>query len=517
MPFLRRNFVPRGSSGGLDRQRQSAQGDKTDKVDDTSKNNSVTASQVKGTPSTSEQALPKKHGKRKRAGATRDPNARAKKSAFKSSDNNPPATAKPPKSKSSSSSAVAALRDLAQDSTTMRRTILEKIPLELHHDEAFISDRLKEAWREEARVGQSQNAGDANNFGRSTGDIASLSTRVAHASSMILPSDALLPSSGSGSTRRQSQDQPDQQLPPAYFHYVFMQSNNAPATFVEEIDGRVCPLCNFDGKTNEGLLTHCGRFHGMLRDSNYTAPKEMKVRECAIFEAALSEEGHFHVIVQGLPMNSSNITTSPNHEDFVFIKSRLPTSRGGEQEPNKSQVTIPYLQRHPGKAASIDTATRSKKLLALQSNDAPASVISAYLPNDMIPHRQYFHARTNLPLGHGEWMEDSDGETDDAWLHEMSSELLDEFEDVTEKEKQFMKLWNKFIKCNHVIADREVPRKCHEFVLGHRKQLMEGGLRLNLLLHLFNLWDSGVISSNRILSCMAAFDSAGCDDAVEVK
>jgi hypothetical protein len=37
---------------------------------------------------------------------------------------------------------------------------------------------------------------------------------------------------------------------------------------------------------------------------------------------------------------------------------------------------------------------------------------------------------------------------------------------------------------------------------------LNAGLRLNLLLHLFNLWDSGVISSNRIAHCMSMLDSA---------
>jgi hypothetical protein len=45
-------------------------------------------------------------------------------------------------------------------------------------------------------------------------------------------------------------------------------------------------------------------------------------------------------------------------------------------------------------------------------------------------------------MSHGEWMVDSDDEIDETWLHEMSSELLDELEDVLVKEKQFMKLWN---------------------------------------------------------------------------
>jgi hypothetical protein len=158
--------------------------------------------------------------------------------------------------------------------------------------------------------------------------------------------------------------------------------------------------------------------------------------------------------------------------------------------------------------ALLDAATRHKKLLSLQAQDAPASTISAYLPDDAVPLRQYFHSRTSLPMAPGEWLEDSDDETDNSWRHAMSAELLEEIEDVSGKEKAFMQLWNRFIRCDHVVADRDVPRKCQEFVAGHRKALRNGRLRLQLLLHLFNLWDSGVVSANRILSCMLVFDAA---------
>ena len=149
------------------------------------------------------------------------------------------------------------------------------------------------------------------------------------------------------------------------------------------------------------------------------------------------------------------------------------------------------------------------------NHDTPATAISAYLPTDIVPLRQYYHASTNLPMTHSDCMKDSDEETDETWLHEMQSELLDEFEDVSPKEKQFMKLWNRYIKCNHVIADKDMPMKCHLFTLEYRKQLMDDGMRLNFLLHLFNLWDSGVISSARILSCMSLFDEvAGNEDKI---
>jgi hypothetical protein len=315
-----------------------------------------------------------------------------------------------------------------------------------------------------------------------------------------------------------------------------MQPNNVPATIVEEIDGRFCPFCSFDGKSNEGLLEHCGAYHGAMHETNKSHNGAITLGEdggCStFFEAVMGEEGQLHVIVRVVPLSTPD-SHRVRHRDFMFIqpkrKRELPKNRvaafemnGNRRDKRRSDelisangshtsserlMTIPFLQRRPDIAKTLDAGTRNKRLLALQAGNAPASIISAYLPSDAVPIRQYFHSRTNLPMSHGEWMVDSDDEIDETWLSDMSSELLDELEDVTAREKQFMKLWNRFIKSNHIIADKDVPLKCHEFVLIHRNQL-NAGLRLNFLLHLFNLWDSGVISSNRISHCMSMLDSA---------
>ena len=302
------------------------------------------------------------------------------------------------------------------------------------------------------------------------------------------------------------------QLPRAYFHYLFMQPNNVPATIVEEIAGRTCPLCNFDGKNNEGLLVHCGTYHGTLQGKNQQHDKFCDERtnnniDCAYFEAALGEEGQLHVIVRGIPSRSTHLpSTNCIYDKFAYIQPRFCTSQNHSRSSIEQQLRIPFLGRRHDKVASLDSVTRSKRLLALQSSDAPASVISAYLPSDTVPIRQYFHSHTNLPMTNDDWMEDSDDDIDENWVQEMSSELLDEFEDVAAEEKQFLTLWNKFIKSNHVIGDRDIPDKCSAFVLTYRNKLIDAGLRLQLLLHLFHLWDSGVISSNRIRQCMSLFD-----------
>ncbi len=301
------------------------------------------------------------------------------------------------------------------------------------------------------------------------------------------------------------------QAPPAYFHYLFMQPNNVPATIVQEIDGRICPLCNFDGKNNEGLLIHCGIYHGILQGIHQQHDNSCENREnnfdCAYFEAALGEEGQLHVIVRGIPTRSTHLrSTNCNHDKFAYIRPRFCISQNNSRSSIEQQLRIPFLGRRHDKVASLDSVTRSKRLLALQSSDAPTSVISAYLPSDTVPIRQYYHSHTSLPMTNDDWMGDSDDDIDDNWVQEMSSELLNEFEDVTAEEKQFLTLWNKFIKSNHVIGDRDMPDKCLAFVFTHRNKLINAGLRLQLLLHLFHLWDSGVISSNRIRQCMALFD-----------
>jgi len=75
-----------------------------------------------------------------------------------------------------------------------------------------------------------------------------------------------------------------------------------------------------------------------------------------------------------------------------------------------------------------------------------------------------------------------------------------------------------------VIADRDIPRKVESFIVMNREKLREGDLRINLLLHLSNLWDASLISSNRISSCMTIYDDGdmgtggrdGCDQTCAI-
>ena len=231
---------------------------------------------------------------------------------------------------------------------------------------------------------------------------------------------------------------------PVYFHYIFMkqqkQSNDDDnyTTVLQKIDDRKCPLCNFDCKNDKGLLNHCRMYHG------------------ATFEAAKTEEGQFHVVVRGI----DTINIVPKHDNYVFVQPRLVGMQC--KSSNNQKMSVPFLQRLHSNTATLDANKHKQKLTSLQSKRAPKSVISAYLPTDTMPLRQYYHPHTNLPMTNEEWKQTSDKDTDESWVYKMMDEMLEEFEDVTPKEKGFMKIWNRYIKCNHVIADKDMAMKCHD-------------------------------------------------------
>lgn len=316
-------------------------------------------------------------------------------------------------------------------------------------------------------------------------------------------------------------------LSPAYFHYLYMDSKNTPSIIVQQLNRRVCPFCNHDGKNDEGLLLHCAIFHGVLArshcdklsllnvKSNNNESSFADIADGPTFEAVRDEDGNLHVAVRGIPPRSSLFSDAKKdfsyQRNFIFLAPKFTNSNNRHKFPFRDGLSelIPFLQRSHSKAALMDPVLRRKKLLALQERDAPAEILCSYFPRDDSPIRQYFHSRNNLPISRAEWEIDSDDEPDDDWLHQMGSKLIEEFEDVSGKEKRFMNMWNVFIKSHCVIADRDIPGKCQEFIQKYKDQLINEGLRTNVLLHLFNLWDDGVMSSGNILVCMSLLEGGG--------
>jgi hypothetical protein len=120
--------------------------------------------------------------------------------------------------------------------------------------------------------------------------------------------------------------------------------------------------------------------------------------------------------------------------------------------------------------------------------------------------RQYFHSRTGAVVLEHEKNYDSDDDVDEEWINELGERLLDEFEDVSLEEKEFMKRWNRYTRANPILADFMVASNCRQFAKQYGKELIECGLRNNFLLHLFNLWDNSLLTNKAVLECMLIAD-----------
>ncbi|KAL3315893.1 Polycomb protein suz12 [Cichlidogyrus casuarinus] len=97
------------------------------------------------------------------------------------------------------------------------------------------------------------------------------------------------------------------------------------------------------------------------------------------------------------------------------------------------------------------------------------------------------------------------------WLRQHYQRKLEEFTDVNAGEKKMMQLWNayllgitpdKFVVSDGLIGTVIMPG----FVEKYGPYIAKQGLRFNLLLHLTNLVEYGLLSSKRLRICMDQFD-----------
>lgn len=212
------------------------------------------------------------------------------------------------------------------------------------------------------------------------------------------------------------------------------------------------------------------------------------------FRLAKDEEGNLHVLVQSDP--SARETSHSHLVDFTY-------RRPATAEPPE----VPFVKRPHSAAAAYDLPTRKRKIKFLETHGNDREAISRLVPDSFHPVRPYYHSKTNLPMATGDWDVDSDDEEDDEWLHVIGEELLDEFEDVTADEKELLKMWNRHVRSHTILGDKDLPRKCLDFVVQRGRCLVERGLRKNLLAHFFNLWDFSLLSPQHIERLMEVYDS----------
>jgi hypothetical protein len=101
--------------------------------------------------------------------------------------------------------------------------------------------------------------------------------------------------------------------------------------------------------------------------------------------------------------------------------------------------------------ASTSATVENKKLTTSSTEDKTETSTSSKksrrthqenYANSTEFNRLFHHTETCLPVHPNELDIDSEGESDPLWLQQKTKQMIDEFTDVNEGEKELMKLWN---------------------------------------------------------------------------
>jgi len=93
---------------------------------------------------------------------------------------------------------------------------------------------------------------------------------------------------------------------------------------------------------------------------------------------------------------------------------------------------------------------------------------------------------------------DSEGESDPLWLRQKTIQMIDEFSDVNEGEKELMKLWNLHVMRHGFVGDCQLPIACEMFLDAKGTEIVRKNLYRNFILHMCSLFDYGLIAAETV-------------------
>ncbi|XP_058458793.1 polycomb protein suz12-B isoform X2 [Malaya genurostris] len=109
-------------------------------------------------------------------------------------------------------------------------------------------------------------------------------------------------------------------------------------------------------------------------------------------------------------------------------------------------------------------------------------------------NRMYHHTMTCLPVHPKELDIDSEGESDPLWLQYKTMQMIDEFTDVNEGEKELMKMWNLHVMKYGYVGDCQIPVALEMFIEFRGRELLRKNLYRNFVLHMSSMFDFGLVS-----------------------
>ncbi|KAK6630889.1 hypothetical protein RUM44_003059 [Polyplax serrata] len=246
--------------------------------------------------------------------------------------------------------------------------------------------------------------------------------------------------------------------------YQFLYNNNSRQQ-TEACDDLICPWCSLNCMTLYSLLKHLKLCH-----SRFTFTYN-QISQGARIDVAINE------------CYDGSYTGSPH--DLISQPPGFAFSRNGPVR--RTSVTNILVCRPKRLRPSLT------EFLELEEND-----FDGQRPYITGHNRLYHHTTTCLPVYPKEMDIDSEGENDPKWLQQKTIMMIDDFTDVNEGEKELMKLWNLHVMKHGYVGDCQIPLACLMFIKSKGDQLVKKNLYRNFVLHVCNLFDFGLISSQTV-------------------
>ncbi|CAN6915656.1 unnamed protein product [Brassica oleracea] len=208
-----------------------------------------------------------------------------------------------------------------------------------------------------------------------------------------------------------------------------------------------------------------------------------------------------------------NVTILPMDPPFLADDTETGTSLLNNGNP-VAMMNVPDIGQSSGSGARESEGpaakTRNVYCTAVLTENFSSSI-------SLLQTRQFYHSRTLQPMTLEGVMsdQDSDDEVDDEVADFEYRHMIDDLEDVSPTEKDFMHLWNSFVRYQRVITDGRVPWACEAFSKFHKKEFIESKpLHSCWRMFMIKLWDYGLVDAVTINKCNLIIEDSEDDHSV---
>ncbi|KAF8057695.1 hypothetical protein N665_1256s0004 [Sinapis alba] len=269
--------------------------------------------------------------------------------------------------------------------------------------------------------------------------------------------------------------------------------NTVQKTQVTEICS--CPFCYILCGSFKGLQLHLNSFHELL---------EFEFMVCGSYENLLF---YLNLSSCSKPFKHRQIGGKNIHKRLnVTI---LPMDPPCLADDTENGTSVLNNGNHVAKMNVRDIAQSSD--FNARESEGPAAKTRKLFDGtsearsiSLLQTRQFYHSRTLQPMTLEEVMSDRDSEdeVDDEDADFEDRHMIDDFEDVSPTEKNFMHLWNTFVRKQRVITDGHVPWACEAFSKFYKKEFIESKpLHSCWRMFMIKLWEYDLIDAVTINKC----------------